>query len=142
MDVLIVPSTWRQSEWEVQYIWKPPHRKATAWYFLVRYVALDANVALFTLSFVNFPAETCRCLTFVNVHDVPWLVQGLVIERTAGSREAMLLADLVFLGLALHRAYIRTREETKHLRGSLFRVVIRNGVIYYMLSYSRPLEIP
>ncbi|KAJ7809034.1 hypothetical protein B0H14DRAFT_2608320 [Mycena olivaceomarginata] len=65
-------------EWEVQYIWKPPHRKATAWYLLVRYFALGANVALFTLSFVNFPAEAYvgvsvllnYCLTLVNVHDV------------------------------------------------------------------------
>ncbi|KAF8151126.1 hypothetical protein K438DRAFT_1778790 [Mycena galopus ATCC 62051] len=84
-------------EWEVRYIWKPPHRKATAWYLFVRYFALGANVALFALSFVNFPAEACRylhvmnatthslfqtCLTLVNVHDVLWIVQVLAIDLT------------------------------------------------------------
>ncbi|KAJ7914102.1 hypothetical protein B0H13DRAFT_1873316 [Mycena leptocephala] len=42
---------------EVRYIWTTEHTRGLAWYLLVRYFALCANVTIFALSFVDFSVK-------------------------------------------------------------------------------------
>jgi hypothetical protein len=39
----------------------PVQRKASAWYLIVRYFALCANVVMFALAFSNIPTNVCPC---------------------------------------------------------------------------------
>jgi len=53
--------------------------------------------------------------------------------RMAGSWEGILATDLLFLGLTLYRAYSRSRDGIVLPAGSLWRVLVRDGVMYYAL---------
>ncbi|KAJ7354385.1 hypothetical protein DFH08DRAFT_1077110 [Mycena albidolilacea] len=65
---------------EVRYIWTTDHTRALAWYLLVRYFALCANVTMFALSFVNFSVEVC--ITLNTVQNVLFALQELMIGTT------------------------------------------------------------
>ncbi|KAJ7718426.1 hypothetical protein B0H16DRAFT_1475563 [Mycena metata] len=52
---------------EIRYIWAPGKIGAVAWYFLVRYFALCANLAMFPLAFGNFSTKTYDFI-FAEVH--------------------------------------------------------------------------
>ncbi|KAJ7214141.1 hypothetical protein C8J57DRAFT_1728223 [Mycena rebaudengoi] len=63
-------------ESEVRYIWMPVQRKASAWYLIVRYFALCANVVMFALAFSNIPTNDMPAL------DLLFVLQELLIEMT------------------------------------------------------------
>ncbi|KAJ7249904.1 hypothetical protein C8J57DRAFT_1521510 [Mycena rebaudengoi] len=54
----------------------------------------------------------------------------------AGAWEGVLATDLLCLGLTLYRGYARSHDETVLPRGSLWRILVRDGVMYYALSSS------
>ncbi|KAJ7718773.1 hypothetical protein DFH07DRAFT_859928 [Mycena maculata] len=55
--VLLVYDHLLTLESEVRNIWAPGNIRAVAWYFLVRYFALCANLAMFPLAFGNFSTK-------------------------------------------------------------------------------------
>ncbi|KAJ6449988.1 hypothetical protein C8R45DRAFT_1044224, partial [Mycena sanguinolenta] len=58
--------------------------RASAWYLLVRYFALCANVAIFALSFVDFSVKVCanQCITLNTIQDVVVALQELMVGTT------------------------------------------------------------
>ncbi|KAF8186182.1 hypothetical protein K438DRAFT_1765506 [Mycena galopus ATCC 62051] len=94
---------------EMRYIWTPGHMKTSAWYLLVRYFALCANVAMFALPFGNFP--TTICVGLVVGHDLSVALQVLLTEMTlalrmlamysVGKRAILVFTIVSMIGLAL-----------------------------------------
>ncbi|KAF8218114.1 hypothetical protein K438DRAFT_1952954 [Mycena galopus ATCC 62051] len=134
--VLLVYDHLLTLESEVRYIWAPGNIRTVAWYFLVRYFALCANLAMFPLAFGNFSTKW-------TVKDVspalasPGCYSGTPAHRQlqiAGLWEAMFATDVVFLGLTLYRGYTQSRLLGTGLPpGSLWHVIVRDGVIYYFI---------
>ncbi|KAJ6574449.1 hypothetical protein B0H19DRAFT_1124507 [Mycena capillaripes] len=179
---------------EVRYIWSTDHTRALAWYLLVRYFALFANVAMFALFFGDFSAK--MCITLNTVQNVLLALQELMVGTTlilrvlamysfdkrvmftlasaaiiviclfirtavgsepprvyrtnlpgcytlssnarkfwfAGAWEGVLATDLLCLGLTLYRGYACSHDRAVLLpRGSLWRVLVRDGVMYYAI---------
>ncbi|KAJ7237567.1 hypothetical protein B0H12DRAFT_1327043 [Mycena haematopus] len=121
---------------EVRYIWAPGKIRAVAWYFLVRYFALCANLAMFPLAFGNFSTKW----TVKDVSPVlasPGCYSATPTHRQlqiAGLWEAMFATDVVFLGLTLYRGRAQSRLLGEGLPpGSLWHVIVRDGVIYYFI---------
>ncbi|KAJ6534113.1 hypothetical protein B0H19DRAFT_1185295 [Mycena capillaripes] len=78
---------------EVRYIWTTDHTRALAWYLLVRYFALFANVAMFALYFGDFSAKVSPsyelekwCITLNTVQNVLLALQELMIGITLALR--------------------------------------------------------
>ncbi|KAJ7718435.1 hypothetical protein B0H16DRAFT_1609099 [Mycena metata] len=69
---------------EIRYIWAPGKIRAVAWYFLVRYFALCANLAMFPLAFGNFSTKTCVGL--YAAADLSILLEVVVVEITLSLR--------------------------------------------------------
>ncbi|KAF8175932.1 hypothetical protein K438DRAFT_1847292 [Mycena galopus ATCC 62051] len=173
---------------EVRYIWTSGHIKASAWYLVVRYLALAGTVTMFVLSLGNFSAKSCVELR--NAHSLLFVAQEVLIEITlilrvlamyslnkrvmsaiagvvlvgvslaiwsivestpggcnttpstfrsiwmAGLWEGLLATDIIFLGLTVYRGYSQCRDGFGLPRGSLWRVLVRDGVIYYIIICS------
>ncbi|KAJ6506928.1 hypothetical protein C8R45DRAFT_971000 [Mycena sanguinolenta] len=188
--VLLVYDHFLTLESEVRYIWAPGNIRAVAWYFLVRYFALCANLAMFPIAFGNLSAKSCADL--YAAADLAILLEVVLVEITlslrvlsiysvarrgkyfvaavaiivialgawtvkdvspvlaspgcysatpphrqlqiAGLWEAMFIADIIFLGLTLYRGYTQSRLLDAGLQsGTLWHVIVRDGVIYYFI---------
>ncbi|KAJ6503583.1 hypothetical protein C8R45DRAFT_1185265 [Mycena sanguinolenta] len=130
-------------ESEVRYIWRhtrtPRHNKSSIWFLLVRYLSLCANVVMFALSLGIFPSKwTVVGSAAPEVIQTPvpgcyTAVSNARRLRLAAFWEGLLATDVLFLVLTLYRANVHRLNGAGLPVGSLWRVVLRDGVFYYVV---------
>ncbi|KAJ7489762.1 hypothetical protein B0H11DRAFT_2012321 [Mycena galericulata] len=94
--VLLVYDHLLTLESEVRHIWEPGNIRAVAWYCLVRYFALCANLAMFPLAFGNFSTKVCpfiqdlnplrSCVGLYAAADLSILLEVVLVEITLSLR--------------------------------------------------------
>ncbi|KAF7326784.1 hypothetical protein MSAN_02497900 [Mycena sanguinolenta] len=175
---------------EVRYIWAPRKISAIAWYFLLRYFGLCANLAMFPLAFGNVSKKVClsyetfiqdlnplrSCVGLYGAADLLILLEVVLVEMTLSLRVLAIysvarrgkyfVAAVAIIVIALgawtvknvspvlaspgcysetpaHRqlqiaglweAMFVTDLDAGFPSGSLWHVVVRDGVIYYWLG--------
>ncbi|KAJ7643554.1 hypothetical protein FB45DRAFT_277737 [Roridomyces roridus] len=87
-------------ELEVTHMWETKLKRSSAWFFLVRYVALGGNIALAVYFLGNLDAQVCRKLSVVE--NILLVVQETFVEVTLAIRVSAMykFSRRVFVALA------------------------------------------
>ncbi|KAJ7890368.1 hypothetical protein B0H13DRAFT_2340997 [Mycena leptocephala] len=107
---------------EVAYIWRPGHARASAWFLVIRYFSLCANIAMLFRGFVNFTRE------LASSDNIPPSSARSI--RLAAAWEAEFICDLLVLVLTLYRAFRKT-SRVHVVPGPLWRVMTRDSAMYF-----------
>ncbi|KAJ7107323.1 hypothetical protein C8R44DRAFT_321098 [Mycena epipterygia] len=81
---------------EVAYIWRPGHERASAWFLVMRYFSLCANIAMACLMFIDFTPEV-RCSKFLVAHGLRILI---VLQEIALILTCLVIAGITTISVA------------------------------------------
>ncbi|KAJ7663922.1 hypothetical protein DFH06DRAFT_1128284 [Mycena polygramma] len=108
---------------EVRYIWVPQHKRSSAWFLFIRYLAFFGNIVMAVYTLADFNPQLS--FTIPRARMVHCTLALRVLLCLAAAWEADLACNIAVLGLTLYRAYKHGREAVA-VPGSLWTVVIRD----------------